>query len=160
MTGGPPPPSWHRFLAASGVAAFALNWIWEMGQGGAYADLADLPWRQKLVRCTIASLGDVTTTLAIYGTGALAAGRLSWGLSGKWNVFATGALLGVVSALAIEWRALALDLWSYNQRMPVVPIARVGLWPLAQLTLLVPASFWIATHWVNTAPLARRSSCR
>lgn len=35
--------------------------------------------------------------------------------------------------------------WSYNHRMPVEPVLETGLWPLLQLTLLVPAAIGIAT---------------
>lgn len=136
--------SCRSLLVAITAVAFVLNWGWEMAQGSAYVELAALPWDQRLVRCTIAALGDAALTLGIYGIGTLAAGRLRWGLSGDWNVYATGALLGCASALAIEWRGLAFGIWSCNEKMPIVPIAKIGLWPFLQLTMLVPVSFWIA----------------
>lgn len=139
--------SFRSFLVAIAAVAFVLNWVWEMAQGGAYVELAALPWHQRLVRCTIAALGDVVLTLGTYGVGSLAAGRLRWGMAGGWNVYATGALLGAATAVAIEWKALAFDLWSYNEHMPIAPLAEVGFWPFLQLTLLVPASFWIAVWW-------------
>jgi len=89
-------------------------------------------------------VGDVGITLAVYGIGALAAGQLGWGMTGKWNVYATAAVLGGVSAAAFEWFSLATGRWSYTHRMPVVPVLGVGLWPVLQLTLLVPAALWIA----------------
>lgn len=139
--------SLRSFSAAMLIAGFGLNWLWEMLQGPAYVELPRLPWRERLIVCTIAALGDAAITLGIYGIGALAAGRLRWGMSGGWNVYATGALLGAATAVAIEWKALAFDLWSYNEHMPIAPFAEVGLWPFLQLTLLVPASFWIAVWW-------------
>src|SRR3989442_115376 len=82
------------FLAALCAAAFAFNWPWEMAQMPAYAEMAGRPWGETLWPCTLASLGDVAATLAIYGVGALAAGQLRWGTDGRWNVYTTAALLG------------------------------------------------------------------
>lgn len=110
----------------------------------AYVELAGRSWREVAPRCTVATLGDAAITLAIYGVGALAAGRWRWGMEGGWNVYASAVLLGALSAVAVEWVALGEGRWSYSARMPVVPGLRVGLWPLLQLSLLVPASFWIA----------------
>jgi hypothetical protein len=89
----------------------------------------------------------VAVTLAVYGLGALAAGRWRWGVRPRWNVYATGAVLGGLVATALECRFLASGRWSYNERMPVVPILGVGLWPLLRLTLLVPAAWAIAAWW-------------
>lgn len=97
--------------------------------------------------CTAATLGDVAITLGICGIGALSTGRLQWGLEKKWNVYATAALLGAACAAAIEWRALAFGRWSYTDQMPIVLFVGVGLWPLLQLTLLVPIALWIAAWW-------------
>jgi hypothetical protein len=94
--------------------------------------------------CTVATMGDVSITWAIYGIGALAAGDVRWGSTGGWNVYATTMLLGGVCAAAFEWFSLATHRWTYNDYMPIVPLLRVGLWPLLQLTVLVPLSFWIA----------------
>ena len=138
-------PLWP-FFAALCLAAFGLNWLWEMAQMRAFAEMADEPWQRTLVPCTLASLGDTALTLAVYGVGALAAGRLRWGMGGSWNVYATAALLGGTSAAAYEWYSQATGRWSYTPRMPVVPVLAVGLWPLLQLTLLVPAAFWVATR--------------
>src|SRR5713226_9123430 len=89
--------NWSYF-AALFVAAFGLNWLWEMAQMPAYAEMAGRSWRETLPRCTVATLGDVVITFAVYGVGSLAAGQVRWGVTGKWNVYATAALLGAVNA--------------------------------------------------------------
>src|SRR5262249_21623676 len=71
-------PLWP-FFAALCLAALALNWVWEMAQMPAYAEVAGRPWRETLLPCTWASLGDVAATLAVYAVGALAAGQRRWG---------------------------------------------------------------------------------
>jgi hypothetical protein len=142
-------PIWP-FIVTLVVAAFGLNWLWEMVQMPAYAEMAGRSWRETAPRCTVATLGDVAVTLAIYAVGALAAGRLRWGMKGAWNVYVTGAILGGASAVAIEWRVLGSGRWSYSERMPIVPGTGIGLWPLLQLTLLVPLTFWIAARWAGS----------
>jgi hypothetical protein len=141
-------PLW-QFLAALAVVAFGLNWLWEMLHMPAYADMAGRSWRETAGRCAAASLGDVALTLGVYGLGALAAGRPRWGAEGGWNAYAAAGLLGAVFAAAVEWKALADGRWSYTDAMPVVPALGVGLWPLLQLAVLVPASLWVAGRWIG-----------
>ncbi len=140
-------PSLWPFAATMFLAAFGLNWLWELVQRPAYVETAGRPWRDSLlVACT---LGDAAITLGIYGVGALAAGRLRWGLTRRWNVYLTAALLGAACAASIEWRALAFERWTYTDRMPIVPALGIRLWPFLQLTLLVPAALWIAAWWTH-----------
>lgn len=140
---------WHFFTALI-VSTFALHWLWEMFQMSAFVEMAGRSWGETALSCARAALGDVAMTLSIYGLGCLAAGRWRWGLGGRWNMYLTGALLGGVFAAAFEWYAMASDRWSYNERMPIVPILKVGLWPLLQLMLLVPSSWAIAAWWATT----------
>jgi cytochrome c oxidase assembly factor CtaG len=62
------------FFAAMFVAAFGLNWLWEMFQMPAFAGMAGRPWRETALVCALASVGDAVITLAVYGAGALARG--------------------------------------------------------------------------------------
>jgi len=120
-----------------------------MVQMPAYAEMAGRPWRETLGTCTVATLGDVAVIWAAYGIGALASGQWRWGMTGKWNVYATGVLLGALAAIGIEWRSLAGGRWSYNDCMPIVSGLNVGLWPLLQLTFLVPVSWALAWWWAK-----------
>jgi hypothetical protein len=131
------------------LTAFGLNWLWEMLQMAGYAEMAGRAWRATLPSCMLASLGDVLITVAVYGVGALASGQVRWGTTRKWNIYAAAALLGTGCATAIEWHALATGRWSYSRHMPIVPLLAVGLWPLLQLTLLVPVSLWFAAWCCN-----------
>lgn len=126
------------------VAAFGLNWFWEMLQMSGYVEMGGRPWRENMLLCTVATFGDVAITLSICGVGGLASGRLRWGLEGRWNLYAAASLLGGLCSTAIEWRALAFGRWTYSDQMPIVPLLDIGLWPFLQLTLLVPAAIWIA----------------
>jgi hypothetical protein len=139
-----PDSQYVRFFAAMSMSAFGLNWLWEVLQVRAYADMAGHVWVEAVIPCGISSLGDVALILGIYGIGALVAAEWRWGMAGTWNVYAALALLGAACATAVEWKGLASGRWSYGALMPVIPVFEVGLWPLLQLTLLAPITVAIA----------------
>ncbi len=138
-----------RFFATMVLASFVLNEIWEMAQMSAYVETAGHSWRSTLILCTRAAVGDVGIILGIYAAGALAAGDLGWGWRGRWNIYATAAVLGLAYAALVEHAALATGRWSYTERMPVVSLLGAGLWPLLQMTLLPPLTFWFAQWWAG-----------
>jgi hypothetical protein len=145
------------FAAALAAVAFVLNWAWEMVQMPAYRELAGRGWSETLGPCTTAAAGDVGLTFLVYGLAALAGGKLSWGGGREWNVYAAAALLGALIAAAVEWRAAAaLARWSYTDRMPVVPVLGVGLWPLVQLAVLTPLSLRLARRLAERVTRSRR----
>lgn len=135
------------FFAVFFIAALVLNWIWEMGQMFAYIGMRDQPLVELVLFCTSASIGDAVLTLLAYGLGTLFTRSLSWGIRGGWKGYLTLAICGTVFALVIEWIAKALGYWTYSERMPIVPLVKVGLLPLLQLTILVPAALWLAVRW-------------
>ena len=89
------------------LTAFGLNWMWEMLQMPAFVEMTGRSWRETVMACTVATMGDVSITWAIYGIGAFAAGNDRWGSTGGWNVYAATMLLGGVCAAAFEWFSLA-----------------------------------------------------
>jgi|GEM_PF-708410 len=138
-----------RFFAATVLTGLVLNEIWEMAQMSAYVETAGRSWTSTLGFCTRAAVGDVGMVLGIFAVGTLAAGDLLWGLGGRWNIYATAAILGLAYAALVEYAALAAGRWSYTERMPVVPGLGAGVWPLLQMTLLPPLTFWISRWWVG-----------
>ena len=143
--------SWRRlgwFFAATVSVGFVLNEIWEMAQMSAYVETAGYSWASTIGFCTQAAVGDVGIIVGIYAMGALAAGDQSWGLRGRWNIYATTAVLGLTFAALVEHWALATGRWSYTERMPVVPVISAGMWPLLQMTLLPPLTFLLA-RWCS-----------
>ena len=54
-----------------------------------------------------------------------------------------------VGGLALIPAALAAGRSSYTDRMPVVSVLGAGLWPLLQMTLLPPLTFWFARWWAG-----------
>ena len=138
-----------RFFAITALASFVLNEVWEMSQMSAYVETAGHPWMSTLSPCTGAAVGDVGIVLGIYAACALAVGDLGWGLRGRWNIYATAALLGLAYAALVEHAALTAGRWSYSERMPVVSVLDAGLWPLLQMTLLPPLTFLFARCWAG-----------
>jgi hypothetical protein len=114
----------------------------------AYVETAGYSWTITLGRCTRAAMGDVGIILVIYVTSALVGGGLRWGLRGRSSMFATTAVVGLAYAVLVEDLGLAAGRWSYTERMPVMPVLGVGLWPLLQMTLLPPLLFIFAKWWV------------
>ena len=138
-----------RFFATTMLASFVLNEIWEIAQMSAYVEIAGHSWASTLSLCTRATVGDVEIILGIYLAGALAAGDLAWGLRGRWNIYATAAVMGLAYAALVEHAALTAGRWSYSERMPVVSVLGAGLWPLLQMTLLPPLTFLFARWWAG-----------
>jgi hypothetical protein len=138
-------PSLKRYVAALVVSAFGLNWLWEMAQMSAYVEMAGRPWGEMLLTCTAAAFGDALITLAVYAGGVFVTQDSRWALNGGWKVYLSAALAGALCAVVIEWAALYAEHWSYSGGMPEV--LGVGVLPLMQLTLLVPAAFRVALWW-------------
>lgn len=151
-------PSLKRYLAALFVAAFALNWPWEMSQMSVYVEMAGRPWGETLLTCTAATIGDALVTLAVYAAGALVTRNSRWALKGDWKVYLSAALAGALCAVVIEWAALYAGHWSYTNGMPEV--LGVGVLPLMQLTMLVPAAFRVALWWYGRGERAGEAEGR
>ncbi len=125
------------------AVAFLLNWIWEATHAAAYVESTG-PFLYRLRHCLPMAGTDALWTLALWAiaTGAIRRPDSAWRL-------AAVAALGAVSAVAVERVALADGRWTYNALMPIVPIVDVGLWPVAQMTILPLITVWLARAWPN-----------
>jgi hypothetical protein len=120
------------------VVAFFLNWIWEATHAAAYVESTG-PFLYRLRHCLPMAGTDALWTLALWTSvaGAIQRPDSAWRLP-------TVAAIGAVSAVAVERVALADGRWTYNALMPIVPIVDVGLWPVAQMTILPVITAWLA----------------
>ncbi len=109
----------------------------------AYATLADRPWSSTVQPCTVAAVGDSGVTLAIFAVAGVLTKLL------RLPLVLLCASLSALVAVLIEKVQLARGAWSYSEDMPVVPLVGVGLLPLLQLALLVPASTILAHWWIR-----------
>ena len=125
------------------AVAFLLNWIWEATHAAAYVESTG-PFLYRLRHCLPMAGTDALWTLALWAivTGAIQRRNSAWRLSAV-------AAFGAVSAVAVERVALADGRWTYNALMPIVPIVDVGLWPVAQMTILPLITVWLARAWPN-----------
>ena len=130
--------SWQEPLRILAVA-FVLNWIWEATHAAAYVESTG-PFLYRLRHCLPMAGTDALWTLALWG---LATG-VCWRTDGRSPRLAILAVLGAVTAIVVEWAALAEGRWTYNALMPIVPIVDVGLWPVAQMTILPVITVWLA----------------
>lgn len=119
------------------AVAFALNWIWEIGQMFAYTTEADDSWAKSFLFCTLAAGADAAVTVVI--SGFLRSQMKPAGV----KIYFSAAVSGAMCAIVFELFALRFGLWAYSGRMIVLPVIGVGLLPFIQLTLLVPLAIWM-----------------
>lgn len=120
------------------VLAFAFHTTWEMLQDPLYAGLATRAHAEVRSACLKAASGDVGITLIAFYAAALVAWSRLWFVSPAVVAVAVWFLTGLLITVGLEWRATAEGVWLYAPSMPVVPILRVGLAPLAQW-IVIPA---------------------
>lgn len=135
--------STRKFYALLAGIAFGLNWIWEMAQMFAFEIKPDESRWRVFFFCTLASFIDAIVTATIYATL-----KSLLRLDGT-KFYLVAAISGAWFAVFFEWLARLFNLWSYNEKMPVIPFLETGLLPLTQLALLVPLAIWLARKISN-----------
>ena len=108
-----------------------------MMQMFAYAQKTAGSFAETIIFCTLASVIDAAATLVICALLKFLMKRHGA------KFYLSAAVLGALCAIGFEWFALYFGLWSYGERMIVLPVLGVGLLPFVQLTLLVPSAFWL-----------------
>ncbi|PIT93260.1 MAG: hypothetical protein COU06_01000 [Candidatus Harrisonbacteria bacterium CG10_big_fil_rev_8_21_14_0_10_38_8] len=123
------------------IISFLLHITWENIHAPLYLDYSS--FSEHFPACFWATIGDVVFTLAIYLLISLIKNEFSWIKNlNKKDIFVI-AIIGFFLATGIEWRALLLEKWSYSPAMPIIPVLKVGLTPILQMTLLLPLSFYL-----------------
>jgi hypothetical protein len=127
------------------LVAVLLNYLWELAQAPLYVGLerynAAVFWH-----CFVASLGDGIMVMIIFAAGWITLRQWDWfqrpGAAGYLVILTAGLTLAVL----VEWMAVRiLGRWAYTERMPVVPSLGVGIVPIAQMLILPPLIFRIAS---------------
>lgn len=88
--------------------------------------------------CTI---GDVVLTFIIYSLVAVVLKDRYWIRSFNFKTFVTVLLMAGSVAFVAEWVAIELNFWSYNDKMPIVPVLEVGLSPFLAIVVNPTLSF-------------------
>ena len=132
------------YLGTALLAAFVMNWHWELAETLAFRDLAGLSWTRIVVRDMVAAWGDVGLTLFAFWIGVIWTRNKRWTWPGGPSTYAALAALGGVGAVIAESLALRFGIRAYNEIMPRLPALGVGVLPVLQLIVLVPLTFAFA----------------
>lgn len=125
-------------LVLISVLAFGLHHMWESRHVvlyGGYDSLTALPIT------LYATVGDVVYTLGAYFLVALIKRDMNWLARMTRLDIMSIAFIGFAISLYVEYKALALGRWFYLDTMPIIPGLHVGLSPIVQMTVLLPATF-------------------
>jgi hypothetical protein len=127
------------------IVAVLLNYLWELGQAPLYLGgeeyNAGVFWH-----CFVASLGDGIMLLLIVTVGWITLRKPAWFVRPGFRGYLVMITTGVVLAVVVEWVAVhGLGRWVYAEKMPTVPGLGIGLVPIAQMLILPPLIFRIAT---------------
>ena len=123
------------------LLAFSLHFVWEKSHLPLYYGYQNL---SPFLPITIwATVGDVLYTLVVVGIATLFKKDFGWIKNiGRKDIIGL-AIAGFFVALFVEYKAFAFNLWFYSSEMPIIPIIRVGLSPVLQMTILLPLSVYI-----------------
>lgn len=118
------------------VSSYLINLLWEVAHSLLYN------WNQFPLKNDVyfyipkilgATIGDAVTISVIFLINCFLRRGFKWICSPKKIDYFVFILFGLAFAIGIEVRAMLLDLWSYNQYMPLV--LGIGLTPLVQLAI-------------------------
>jgi hypothetical protein len=115
------------------LAAFVLNWPWEILHSNLYIHYKGGEITQFIL--FRAALGDAFMILGLI---------IIAGLFNKYNTIFL-IVIGTMLAIGIEIYALNAGRWEYKSLMPVIPLLGTGLTPTIQLAL----TGWVAMKVVN-----------
>jgi hypothetical protein len=144
----------RRWLVFAALVV-ALNFAWEMAQGGLFVGMSAMPFWAATLRCFRAALGDLAITALAFFVAALAARDVRWPASSRPLVpFFVFLAVGLSITIALERYAIATSRWRYEQFMPL--ILGIGLLPIAQW-VVVPAVVFAIVRRARIAAHAPRS---
>ena len=129
-----------RRLTMLFVVAVLVNYPWERLQSPLYvhSDGDSIPWWL----CLAASLVDGLFVVVIFGVGWMALGHRTWFEQPGIEGYLVMLISGVAISVGVEWTTVhVLRWWTYSARMPLLPIANIGLAPMIQMLVLPPLIF-------------------
>lgn len=122
-----------RWLVFAAIV-IALNFAWEMAQGGLFVGMSAMPFWSATVLCLRAAVGDLAITAVAFTVAAAAGGGRDWVNGPSRFSRVLFVAVGLAITITFEKRALKTGRWQYNGRMPVA--LAVGLLPIAQWIVL------------------------
>ena len=145
----------QRLAIVFGVGVI-LNFVWEMAQTPLYRPMGS--FGEATWRCFRASVGDSVFIIAVLFAGAFVFRSSVWIMRMSKTRLAFASGFGLLFAMLVELWGLNAGRWTYGDRMPLVPGTSLGFVPLAQMAILVPLTFRLATVYKprGTTPHRRR----
>ncbi len=128
------------------IISFILHFTWEYFHFGLYAGYDH--WTGNVPVYWIATVGDALYTVGAFALVSAIKKSYEWIKDATLADFLMLVTLGCLLALFVEYKGLALDRWEYLPEMPLIPFLGVGLSPILQMAILLPASFAV-TQWVS-----------
>lgn len=137
----------HSVALCLCVSAFVLHLAWENAHLGLYESFEGISGPIPVL--LYATMGDVAYTLAAVLLLSWMRREYVWLREPSRHDYTVLAGMGVLIALFVEYKALALARWTYTAEMPIVPLLDVGFSPLVQMALLLPLSVYFASTFAN-----------
>lgn len=131
----------YSLYVSAFALAFALNLVWENAHMHLYKNFnGDSSPLSRFLRSLYDSFMDAVLILSLFLVPAMLLHLpKEWPFAAGLEEHVLLAALGGVVATIVEWRALRTGRWQYTEKMPLVPILKVGLSPLVQLMVLPSA---------------------
>lgn len=129
-------------LALFIVIGAVLHYVWEANHIGLYTDYG--AFGSGVTLLTKVTAGDVMYSVFGILVVSIITRSLQWISMPSWKQYGLLALYGCIVAILIEWKALYYQKWAYLDSMPITPFIHVGLSPVLQMTILLPASLLLA----------------
>ena len=124
----------NQFILTTIILTFLLNYAWELIQIPLYKNPAyDF---SHIAFCALASFADALMVLLLYFGLALIFKNFFWIQHLELRRIAIVVLIGGAGAVLTEIRHLSLGSWAYDNSMPIVPFANVGIAPVLQFMIL------------------------
>lgn len=131
--------------------ALLLNLVWEFLHAPLFVFKEQSSW-STLTACLLFCAGvDAMMMVFVYWFVALIRKDRSWFLRGRSVDGVLFALTALTLAFVSEYTAVYYrDLWRYSERMPLIPIAQIGLAPMLQWIILPTGIFAIIGKFWNS----------
>jgi hypothetical protein len=131
------------------IWSFLLNFFWEVTQTYFYT-LEDAPFHTMLYGWLHCTLGDVLLTLGSFWLISLISWNRRWFLKLTKTNLAGFVLVGVGYTLLSEWSNVHIfKSWVYNELMPIIPLIRVGLFPVLQWIVVPSVIIFLLRHYLS-----------
>ena len=123
------------------LIAFVLHLSWEIGHSPLYEWNPSIDFYIPFI--SFVALKDALWSLVFFFVTATILRDHNWPENKKAGYYIM-TLCGLVFATAIEIHATSSGRWQYNEWMPVIPLLRVGLTPIIQMSLIPSLAAFIA----------------